>query len=156
MHTNTFSDSIEIHNYYYFKLINFYHFCVEQFMQFPLLQSILSSFLSLSISWHTILPCSCQYMEKENKRARMRQRNRQLNELLYTETAKSGTIRLVTHLRFTNALTASAEYARGEGAHFPRTASSSFGDRQVGWSLCVFNKNYAICSKKKSCKNNSS
>ena len=63
---------------------------------------ILFSFLSLTFSWHFILPCGCQKIERESKKprmkARMRPKQRKMNELLYTEMAKSGTIGLASGL----------------------------------------------------------
>ena len=46
---------------------------------------ILSSFHSLSISWHSILTWGYQYLERESKGARMRLKKRKIYELLYTD-----------------------------------------------------------------------
>ena len=55
---------------------------------------ILSYFLPLSKYWHFILHWGCQEIDRESKGVKRRPTKRKLNELLSTEIARSGNIRL--------------------------------------------------------------
>ena len=59
----------------------FYNFCVRQFVCGSSCHCLFSglilfSFLSLTFSWHFILPCGCQKIERESKKPRMKARMR--------------------------------------------------------------------------------
>ena len=75
------------------KSPRFYHFCVYGSSCNSLVFGLIhSSFLSTSISWHSVQPWGRQYIKRENTEERMRPKKRKLHELLCTEMAKSRTI----------------------------------------------------------------